>query len=150
MDSLNFPNYAFKVRGLGEKKQILDEIRKKYVALTPEEWVRQHMVRYLIKEKNYPEGLFSIETGLKYNKLRKRTDIVVYNRLGKPLLLVECKAPGVTINEKPFNQIACYNKELQGKYLIVTNGITHYCCEIDYTNGKIDFLDKIPNYFCKQ
>ncbi len=146
MDALNFPTYAFKVRVEGDQKQIFDEIRKKYIALTPEEWVRQHMIKYLTKEKKYPSGLFAIETGLKYNKLQKRTDLVVYKRDGLPLLLVECKAPGVTINEKPFNQIASYNKKLQSKYLIVTNGISHYCCEIDYSNGKLEFLDNIPKY----
>ena len=146
MDTLNFPIYAFKVKESGNQKQIFDNIRKKYVALTPEEWVRQHMISYLIKEKKYPESLFAVETGLKYNELKKRTDVVVHNRYGQPLLLVECKAPGVTINEQPFNQIACYNKELQGEYLIVTNGMSHYCCKVDYSNGKLEFLDQIPEY----
>lgn len=146
MDKLNFPTYAFKVTGQGDDKKIFDEVRKKYLKLTPEEWVRQHVIRYLIREKNFPEGLFAIETGLKYNGIGKRTDIVVYNPKGEVVMLVECKAPGVTINQDPFNQIAMYNKELQGQFLIVTNGISHYCCEMDYEFGKHKFLDEIPDY----
>ena len=146
MDKLNFPTYAFKVKGQGDEKKIFDQIRKKYIILTPEEWVRQHIVRYLIKEKNYPSGLFKVETGLKYNHLAKRTDVVVYNPLGEVVLIVECKAPGVSINQDPFNQIAIYNKELRGKLLIVTNGLAHYCCEMDYKYGKHTFLDEIPDY----
>ena len=146
MDKLNFPTYAFKVKGQGEEKKIFDEIRKKYIILTPEEWVRQNLVRYLIREKNYPSGLFKVETGLKYNNLAKRTDVVVYNPQAEVVLIVECKAPGVTINQDPFNQIAMYNKELQGKYLIVTNGLSHYCCKMDYENGEHKFLDEIPDY----
>ena len=146
MDKLNFPTYAFKVTGEGNSKQIFDEIRKKYVALTPEEWVRQNIIRYLIREKNYPSGLFAVETGLKYNRMTKRTDVVVYNPDGKVVLIVECKAPGVTINQDPFNQIAMYNKELLSKLLVVTNGIAHYCCEMDYKDGNHKFLDEIPDY----
>lgn len=146
MDKLNFPTYAFKVTGQGDDRKIFDEIRKKYLKLTPEEWVRQHIIRYLIREKHFPVGLFAIEAGLKYNGIAKRTDIVVYNPQGKVVLLVECKAPGVTINQDPFNQIAMYNKELQGQFLIVTNGIAHYCCEMDYKFGKHQFLDEIPDY----
>jgi len=146
LDKLNFPTYAFRVQGQDDAKQIFDDIRKKYVALTPEEWVRQHIIRYLIREKNYPGGLFSVETGLKYNRLTKRTDVVVYNPNGEVVLLIECKAPGVTINQDPFNQIAMYNKELRGKVLIVTNGLAHYCCEMDYEGGEHKFLDEIPDY----
>jgi len=146
MDKLNFPIYAFKVTGQGDEKKIFDEVRKKYIVLTPEEWVRQHIIRYLIKEKNYPSGLFNVETGLKYNGRAKRTDIVVYNPLGEVVVIVECKAPGVTINQDPFDQIAMYNKELQGQYLIVTNGMSHYCCKMDYENGEHQFLEEIPDY----
>jgi len=146
MDKLNFPTYAFRVKGHEDEKKIFDDVRKKYIALTPEEWVRQHIVRYLIKEKNYPGSLFAIETGTKYNRMAKRTDIVVYNPDGHVVLLIECKAPGVAINQNPFNQIAMYNKELRGKFLIVTNGISHYCCEMDYVNGDHKFLEDIPDY----
>ena len=146
MDKLNFPTYAFKVKGQEEERKIFDDVRKKYVALTPEEWVRQHIVRYLTKEKNYPSSLFAIETGIKYNHMAKRTDIVVYNPDREVVLLIECKAPGVTINQNPFNQIAMYNKELRGKFLIVTNGLSHYCCEMDYEKGDHKFLKEIPDY----
>jgi hypothetical protein len=146
MDKLNFPTYAFRVKGQEYERKIFDDVRKKYVALTPEEWVRQHIVRYLIKEKNYPSSLFAIETGTKYNHLAKRTDIVVYNPDREVVLLIECKAPGVTINQNPFNQIAMYNKDLHGKFLIVTNGLSHYCCEVDYEKGDHKFLVEIPDY----
>ena len=146
MDKLNFPAYTFKVKGNDTGKQIFDEIRKKYVALTPEEWVRQHIIRYLIDHKKYPAGLFAVESGTKYNRLKKRTDLVIYDREGKALVIVECKAPDICLNQKSFNQIASYNKNIRGKYLIVTNGLSHYCCEVDYLHGRHKFLEEIPEY----
>lgn len=125
---------------------ILDTIRRKYVRLTPEEWVRQNFVRYLISEGRYPPGLIGIEVMSKYNDLKKRVDILVHDRAGKPVLIVECKAPGVEINDKVFDQIVTYNMGFKVPYIIVTNGLDHYACRIDHENKKYDFLLVIPLY----
>lgn len=144
MRALNLPAYSFKLKESSGKVQILDELRKKYVVLTPEEWVRQHIVQYLIQEKKYPASLIAIEIGLKYNQLQKRADVLVYDRQGAPFLLVECKAPEVKITQDVFHQIAVYNMTFKVKYLLVTNGMDHFICEIDYTNNSYQFLKEIP------
>jgi hypothetical protein len=146
MQKLNLPEYKFKIKQKGEKYEIFDKIRRKYIALTPEEWVRQNFIMYLINEKNVPESLIVIEQKLKYNKLTKRSDIVVYDNLAKPKIIVECKATNINITQHTFDQIARYNMSLKVKYLIVTNGITHYCCIIDYLNKNYSFIENIPNY----
>lgn len=125
---------------------IFDPIRRKYVKLTPEEWVRQNFIRYLISEGKYPAGLMGIETMFRLNKLKRRLDILVHNRAGMPLLIVECKAPDVPINDKVFDQIVCYNMGLKVPYIIVTNGMDHYACKIDHVNNKYEFLLVIPLY----
>ena len=125
---------------------ILDTIRKKFVKLTPEEWVRQNFVRYLTDKGNYPPGLIAVEIMSDYNKLRKRVDILVHDRSGKPVMIVECKSPDVTINDKVFDQIVCYNMGFRVPYLIVTNGLDHYACRIDVENNKYEFLNVIPLY----
>ncbi|MCK6649416.1 MAG: type I restriction enzyme HsdR N-terminal domain-containing protein [Bacteroidia bacterium] len=144
MRALNLPGYSFKLKESSGKVQILDELRKKYVVLTPEEWVRQHIVRYLIQEKKYPASLIAIEIGLKYNQLQKRADVLVYDRQGAPFLLVECKAPEIKITQDVFHQIAVYNMTFKVRYLLVTNGMDHFICEMDYTNNSYQFLKEIP------
>ena len=129
-----------------EKTHIFDVVRKKYLLLTPEEWVRQNFIHYLNKEKNYPLGLMGVEKMVKYNNLKTRADIVLYNIEGNPNIIVECKAPNVKITQDTFNQIAKYNSQLKVKYLIVTNGMKHYCCKMDYETNKITFLEEIPIY----
>jgi len=125
---------------------ILDTLRKKFVKLTPEEWVRQNFVQYLIKEGGYPPGLIGIEVMSKYNDLRKRVDILVHNRSGQPVMIVECKAPDIKINDVVFDQIATYNMGFMVRYLLVTNGIDHYACRIDIEQKKYEFLNAIPLY----
>ena len=129
-----------------EKTHIFDEVRKKYLLLTPEEWVRQNFIHYLNKEKNYPLGLMGVEKMVKYNNLKTRADIVLYNIEGNPNIIVECKSPNVKITQDTFNQIAKYNSQLKVKYLIVTNGMKHYCCKMDYETNEITFLEEIPIY----
>jgi len=146
MEKLNLPEYDFRIRKNNGKLDIFDDFRKKFVALTPEEWVRQNFIMYLVNEKDYPGSLIAVEGGLKlYNRI-KRTDIVVYNNKGNPVLIVECKAPDVKITQSVFDQIARYNIALKVDYLIVTNGIYHYCCFINYLDDSITYLKDIPNY----
>lgn len=146
MDKLNLPEYNFKVQQNGNKKTIFDELRKKWVSLTPEEWVRQNFIQYLNQEKKYPKSLIAIEASIKVNKLEKRCDIVLYNNAGNPLIIVECKAVSVKISQETFNQIASYNMKLHVEYLLVTNGLTHYCCVMDYENNSYRFIKEIPEY----
>ncbi len=146
MQQLAFPQYTFKLQEKEGKKYIFDPIRKKYLVLTPEEWVRQHLICYLMEEKKCPKGLIGIEKGLRVNKLFKRTDIVVFNRQGTPRLLVECKAPTVRITQAVFDQIARYNLALQVPYLLVSNGLQHYCCEVNFEARQINYLNEIPMY----
>jgi len=146
LPNLNLPIYLFKFREQDQRTQIFDSIRRKYVALTPEEWVRQNFVQYLIKEKGFPPSLIAIEMGLKYNGLVKRGDVVVYNKAGLPLLMVECKAPEIKITQAVFDQIARYNKVLKVKYLVVTNGLNHYCCKMEYSEENYSFIQEIPEY----
>ena len=146
MQDLNLPEYKFRYKKDNENLLIFDSIRKKYVALTPEEWVRQNFVQFLLKEKNVPASLINIEMSLNYNKLKKRSDIVIYKNTGIPLLIIECKSPNIAITQKVFDQIARYNFTLKVKYLIVTNGIDHFCCKIDLENKTYVFLKEIPNY----
>jgi hypothetical protein len=125
---------------------IFDAIRKKFIILTPEEWVRQHVVQFLMIEKNYPKSLLNVEKVLQVNGLRKRYDIVVYNSDGTIHILIECKAPEVPISQSTFDQIAQYNMTLQSNYLMVTNGLNHYFCQMDNENEKYQFLTELPNY----
>lgn len=144
MITLNLPEYPVKLRKDGQSKQIFDAIRRKYVALTPEEWVRQHFIHFLILEKKYPGSLLSVEKGLKVNEIRKRTDIVVYSKEGKPWMIVECKSPEIEINEETFFQAARYNHKLKVSYLVLTNGLCHYCLKIE--QDKVVFEDDLPPY----
>lgn len=140
---LNFPECFFKIREDVSGKQIFDIVRKKYVALTPEEWVRQHAIHFLITEKKYSQGLMQVETTVKYNRMNIRCDILVYNQELKPFMLVECKAPEIKITQATFDQIARYNMPLRVKYLMVTNGITHYYCVMDYEKKLYTFVQDI-------
>ncbi len=147
MKELNLPAYSVKFKsGEGGKTLIFDEIRKKYVVLTPEEWVRQHFVNYLVTEKSYPRGLLAVEVMFKMNKLVRRADILVYNMKGEPVLIIECKSPEVSINRAVFDQIVSYNLKFRLKYIVVTNGLHHYACSINLETGKWSFLDSIPEY----
>ena len=143
-DKLNLPKFNFKNRLVDNTIQIFDEVRKGYFKLTPEEWVRQHVINYLAYHKNYPIGLMQVEKLIKYNNLNTRADLIVNDRDFNPIVLVECKAPNVKISKDAFDQIAKYNFSLKAKYLFVTNGLKHYCCSINYANGKTEFLKDIP------
>ena len=143
MLQLEFPNYTFKIKNNGNGDYIFDEIRKKYIKLTKEEWVRQNCVKFLINEKNFPSVLINIEKTIKISKLSKRYDIVVYKPDGGIKLLVECKSPEIKINQKTFDQIAVYNMNLKSEQLMVTNGLEHYYCEINYENKCYTFLKDI-------
>ncbi|MBI9041414.1 type I restriction enzyme HsdR N-terminal domain-containing protein [Lutibacter sp.] len=146
MQTLNLPIYKFRIKSNENKLFIFDILRKKYVSLTPEEWVRQHFVHYLIEEKNYPISLIGVEKKLTINGLTKRTDILVFNTNGEPHIIVECKAPTIKINQATFDQIARYNLKLQANYLIVTNGLDHFYCTMDFKNEQYQFLKDIPNF----
>lgn len=147
MKRLNLPEYDFKTRiNESGKTEIFDYVRKKYLLQTPEEWVRQNFIRYLITEKSYPFSLILIEKGLNIHQMKRRFDAVVYTNSGKPAMLIEFKAPQVKINQKVFQQIATYNLQLRVKYLLVSNGLKHYCCEMDYLKQSFIFLNNIPDF----
>lgn len=146
MLSLNLPIFSVNVSEKDGKRIIFDPVRRKYVALTPEEWVRQHFVNYLITVKNFPKELLANEVPVKLNGTSKRCDTVVYNRFLAPLVIVEYKAPTIEITRAVFDQIARYNMVLRVKYLIVSNGINHFCCKIDYEAQTYSFLEDIPEY----
>ena len=146
MQKLNLPNYTFKIKSNEKHRLIFDKLRKKYFVLTPEEWVRQHFVQYLIEEKKYPVSLIALEKQLTINNLKKRTDILIYNTKGLPEIIVECKAPEIKITQATFDQIARYNLKLKANYLIVTNGIAHFFCKMDFENETYIFLKDVPNF----
>jgi len=146
MQPLNFPFYSFRFKNSENKTAIFDEIRKKFILLTPEEWVRQNVVQYLILEKKYPKSLINVEKILKINNLIKRYDVVVFNSDGSICLLIECKAPSIKISQKTFDQIAIYNFSLNANFLMVTNGLKHYICQIDFENKKYNFLENLPEF----
>ena len=146
MLQLNFPAFDFQLKNNENKTSIFDVIRKKYVVLQPEEWVRQHCVHFLILEKKYPKSLMNVEKHIKINKLTKRYDIVIFKPNGKIFLAVECKAPNIKITQDTFDQIARYNLALRSKYLMVTNGLQHFYCQMDYEKKRYYFLKEIPNY----
>lgn len=149
MQKLNFPEYSFRFKNSENKICVFDEIRKKFVILQPEEWVRQHCVKYLLYEKKYPISLINVEKKLLLNKLEKRYDIVVFNPDGRILLIVECKSYNVGISQDSFDQIARYNLSLDAEILMVTNGLNHYYCKIDPEAGRYHFLKELPTYHAK-
>jgi len=142
MQTLNLPQFAYKAKQIGEKVHIYDAIRRQYVMLTPEEWVRQHVVHWLASEFKYPKSLMQIESGLRYNAMTKRSDLVIYDRAGKPFMLVECKAPSVALTDATFAQVARYNSVLKAPYLMISNGLAHFVFEI--TPEKIIELGHVP------
>ncbi len=146
MQKLNFPTYTFRFKNSENKVAIFDEIRKKFVILTPEEWVRQNVVRFLLDEKKYPKSYVNVEKVIKINGLTKRYDVVVFQPNGQLFLLIECKAPEVAISQNTFDQIARYNMVLEAKYLMVTNGLNHYFCQMDFENEKYLFLKALPEF----
>ncbi|NIJ46180.1 hypothetical protein FHR24_002658 [Wenyingzhuangia heitensis] len=146
MQKLNLPDVELKIKSKENKLFIFDPFRKKDILLTPEEWVRQHFANYLICYKNYPASLTVLEKELILNNTKKRTDILIYNTLGTPEIIVECKAMDVKITQNTFDQIARYNLKLNANYLIVTNGLEHYFCQMDFKNQQYVFLKDIPNY----
>jgi hypothetical protein len=143
---LNLPPYPFQITEREGQFFVFDEIRKKTLLITPEEWVRQHFVQYLVAQKKYPKSLIQLEGGLKLNGMSKRTDILVYNSSAEKLLLVECKAPTVKITQAVFDQIARYNMVHQVPLLVVTNGLEHFYCRIDFEQQKYLFLKELPDY----
>lgn len=143
---LNFPEFEPKLKNENNQTFVLDHIRKKWLLLTPEEWVRQHLVNYLITIKNYPASLISLEAGLKYNSLQKRSDILVYSKSRKPFLLVECKSTDVIINQKVIDQVSVYNKSINATFLCVSNGLKHYCWTFNKMNSEFEILNQIPDY----
>jgi hypothetical protein len=146
MQKLNLPEYSFKIRTTADKTSIFDSLRKKYVRLTPEEWVRQNFVQFLIAEKKYSPSLIAVEAGVKVNNNPQRADLVIFNRSGNPLLVAEFKAPEVKISQQTFDQIVRYNMQLKVPYLIVSNGLDHYCCKISYEDNSYAFLPEIPGF----
>ena len=146
MPQLNLPKVALKTKSVEGTIQVFDVIRKKYFVLTPEEWVRQHFIHYLNTEKNYPMGLMEVEKMVKYNALKTSADIVLYTTEGKAKMIVECKAPNVKITQDTFNQIAKYNFKLKVQFLVVTNGMQHFCCKMDYEKNINCFLEEVPAF----
>ena len=147
---LNLPPYPFKLTQKDDDLFIFDELRKKQLLLSPEEWVRQHVVQYLMIQKKYPKNFIKLEGGLKLNRLQKRTDILIFDQFGKADILVECKATSVKIDQKVFDQAARYNMIHKVNYLLVSNGLNHYCCQMDYENESYTFLEELPEYISKQ
>jgi hypothetical protein len=144
--ALNLPPYPFKITKKEEQHFIFDEVRKKHLVLTPEEWVRQHFIHYLIVEKNFPRTLIQIEGGLNLNQQQKRTDIVIFNTAGERIMVIECKAPSVKISQGVFDQAARYNSVHKAKWLVVTNGLKHCYAQIDHIGSAFKFCEELPLY----
>ena len=146
MFRLNLPPYPIKIQEKGEKRQIFDFLRRKWVALTPEEWVRQHFTHFLVEQKNYPQALLANEVELRIGEKRLRCDTLLYNKELRPRMIIEYKAPTIQIQQKTFDQILVYNLLLKVDYLVVSNGLRHYCCKMDYERQSYQFLEDIPDY----
>lgn len=147
MPQLNLPEFVCRTRQSKDgKEEIFDAVRRKFVRLTPEEWVRQHFIHFIVNHYDYPLSLLHVEAKLTYNNLAKRSDIVVYGRKGKPLMAVECKAPSVEITQKVFEQLAMYNFTLKVSYLVLTNGMQNYVCRMEPEKGSYSFLENFPTY----
>ena len=143
---LNLPSFDIRLHRDDEGVIIFDRLRKKFIILTPDEWVRQHFVNYLINHKGFPESLMANEIGITLNGTRRRCDTVVFDKHGSPMVIVEYKASSIVISQSTFDQIVRYNMVLHARYLIVSNGMNHYCCRIDYDNMSYDFLKEVPDY----
>ena len=146
MFALNLPSFEANITNVNNQAQIFDILRRRYVALTPEDWVRQHFIHYLIEHKHYPASLLANEITIQLNGMDRRCDSVLYNTKGQPIMIMEYKRPSVKISQKTFSQILSYNNVLKVNYIIVSNGLEHYCCHIDYTTLKATYLKDIPEY----
>ena len=146
MNELNLPSFDIKIRGTREKPEILDFLRRRFVALTPEEWVRQHFVHWLVEHKGYPQGLLGNEVALKCGGKTLRCDSILYDKETRPRMIIEYKAPTVSVTQRVFSQISAYNLLLHVDYLVVSNGLQHYCCKMDYDRQTYHFLQEIPDY----
>jgi hypothetical protein len=146
MQPLNLPTYSFNIKSDTEREWIFDIFRRGWFPLTPEEWVRQNYARYLSEGLGYPASLLLLEQKITHNRLTRRCDIVVYNRFGRPIILVECKAPEITLNQKTFDQIARYNMALEVEILLITNGMNHFCVRMDPVTSTYTFLKEIPSF----
>jgi hypothetical protein len=146
MQVLNLPDHGVEIRHAPEGDRVFDPVRRLWVALTPEEWVRQHLLNYLVRELECPASLIAVERSLEVNRLVKRADAVVHDLKGVPVLLVECKAPSVPLDQRAFEQAARYNTVFKVPYLLVTNGLVHFCCRIGLSEGTIEFLPAVPAY----
>ena len=146
MYRLNLPSYETKFQEKGGKQLIFDFLRRKYVALTPEEWVRQHFTHYLVEQKGYPRGLMANEMELRLGEKRLRCDTLLYNRNLQPQMIIEYKAPTIQLQQRVFDQITAYNMLLHVDYLVVSNGLQHYCCRMDYEHHSYAFLREIPHF----
>ncbi|MBR2292546.1 MAG: type I restriction enzyme HsdR N-terminal domain-containing protein [Prevotella sp.] len=146
MYRLNLPQYEIKIGEKDGKRTIFDFLRRKYVALTPEEWVRQHIVHYLVEHKGYPKGMLGNEIEIRIGTKHLRCDSILYNKVAQPRMIIEYKAPTIKIQQKTFDQISVYNLLLKVDYLIVSNGLQHYCCKMDYEHQNYLFLQDIPDY----
>ncbi len=144
MQSLSFPNYSFRIKNKENKTLIFDVVRKNFMVLTPEEWVRQHVLQFLLKEQQIPLSHINVEKQLTVHQTKKRYDIVVFNKDGSIYLIVECKAPHIAISQNTFDQIARYNLVTQAEYLMITNGLSHYFCQLDNENERYIFLENLP------
>ena len=145
MDRLNLPTYSLNVKSEAGRNYIFDPVRKKYVVLSPEEWVRQNFIQYLVQDRSFPLSLITVEKEFLFNRMKKRTDILVYDSSGNPITMVECKAPAVKIDRSVFEQIGLYNLNYQLPWLMVSNGLQHYCCRMESDN-KYEFVDEIPKW----
>ncbi|RAJ25037.1 type I restriction enzyme HsdR N-terminal domain-containing protein [Pedobacter cryoconitis] len=144
--ALNLPQHPFRITKKEEQYFIFDEVRKKHLVLTPEEWVRQHFIHYLITYKKFPRSLIQIEGGLNLNQLQKRTDIVIFNTSGERIMVIECKAPSIKISQGVFDQAARYNSVHKAKWLVVTNGLKHCYAQIDHVASQFLFIEELPDY----
>lgn len=146
MIPLNFPPADLRIRQQNDRMEVFDPLRKKFVVLTDEEWVRQNLINYLAVDKKVPMTMMASERGLLVNNMPKRFDLLVFSSIGNPIMIVECKAPHIPVNDEVFYQAARYNLTLQVKYLLITNGLEHHCLYVDYITGEIRFLEEIPVY----
>lgn len=146
MLQLNLPQYSFRIKKQNEKLVIFDSQRKRYVALTPEEWVRQNFIRFLIEEKGYPAAYLAIEKQLNMNGMKKRCDAILYNEHAQPFLIIELKAPNIAITQATFDQVAVYNAKLKVDFFIISNGIEHFCCKVNLETARYEFFPEIPNF----
>jgi len=146
MLQLNLPQYSFRIKKQNEKLVIFDSQRKRYVALTPEEWVRQNFIRFLIEEKGYPAAYLAIEKQLNMNGMKKRCDAILYNEHAQPFLIIELKAPNVSISQATFDQVAVYNAKLKVDFFIISNGIEHFCCKVNLETARYEFFPEIPDF----